>query len=197
MKTAFLILILFVSGSPTEAITVTPRQLNLDVTEHLQQTLRKVDKQRLQEGYAVTDSEVFPKATQPPVSDVDCMAEAIFWEARGEPANGQRLVGQVIMNRLASKKFPNTICGVVKHKVRGNYQFSYLHRKNLTIDKKSVEYLSVLKIAYEVLEGRTENLVSLKYYKVCNHPSSFFDNKLEYEFRNNNHCFFREKEGSV
>lgn len=42
-----------------------------------------------------------------------CMAEAIYYEARSETRAGQKAVGEVIMNRVASKHFPDTICGVV------------------------------------------------------------------------------------
>ena len=42
-----------------------------------------------------------------------CLATAIYFEARGEPVSGQVAVGQVIMNRVRSPLFPQTICGVV------------------------------------------------------------------------------------
>lgn len=42
-----------------------------------------------------------------------CMSEAIYYEARSETRSGQKAVGEVILNRMASKHYPNTICGVV------------------------------------------------------------------------------------
>ncbi len=42
-----------------------------------------------------------------------CMATAIYFEARGESIQGQIAVGQVIMTRVRSDYYPNTICGVV------------------------------------------------------------------------------------
>jgi spore germination cell wall hydrolase CwlJ-like protein len=42
-----------------------------------------------------------------------CLTEAIYFEARGEPVRGQIAVGQVIMNRVFSGKYPNNVCGVV------------------------------------------------------------------------------------
>ncbi len=42
-----------------------------------------------------------------------CMAEAIYYEARSETRSGQKAVGEVILNRVASKHYPNTVCGVV------------------------------------------------------------------------------------
>ena len=42
-----------------------------------------------------------------------CLATAIYHEARGESIKGQFAVAEVILNRVASRKFPNSICGVV------------------------------------------------------------------------------------
>jgi spore germination cell wall hydrolase CwlJ-like protein len=42
-----------------------------------------------------------------------CLSLAIYHEARGEPDEGQNAVGRVILNRAASRYYPDTICGVV------------------------------------------------------------------------------------
>ena len=47
-----------------------------------------------------------------------CLTQAIYHEARGESEEGQWAVGNVIINRAFSKKFPTTICGVVFQNVR-------------------------------------------------------------------------------
>lgn len=46
-------------------------------------------------------------------SDIQLMARAINGEARGEPYEGQVAVGAVILNRVKSSSFPNTISGVI------------------------------------------------------------------------------------
>ena len=46
-------------------------------------------------------------------SNVNLLARAIYGEARGEPYTGQVAVGAVVMNRVKSSSFPNTISGVV------------------------------------------------------------------------------------
>jgi hypothetical protein len=45
--------------------------------------------------------------------DVKCLSEAIYFEARSERLAGQKAVAEVVLNRVGSKHFPNTICGVV------------------------------------------------------------------------------------
>lgn len=59
--------------------------------------------------------------------DMWCLATAIYFEARGESYRGQVAVGQVVMNRVAHKVYPNTICGVVyqNQQMRNACQFSF------------------------------------------------------------------------
>ena len=56
-----------------------------------------------------------------------CLAEGIYFEARGEPRRGQVAVAQVIMNRVNHDEFPDTICGVVYQNQhwRNRCQFSF------------------------------------------------------------------------
>jgi len=42
-----------------------------------------------------------------------CLATAIFFEARDQSITGQEMVAEVVMNRVAHEKFPDTVCGVV------------------------------------------------------------------------------------
>jgi spore germination cell wall hydrolase CwlJ-like protein len=50
-------------------------------------------------------------------SDLQCLAENIYFEARGEPVNGQYAVAEVTLNRTRAQHFPHTICSVV-HEMR-------------------------------------------------------------------------------
>ncbi len=46
-------------------------------------------------------------------SELDCLSEAIYYEARSETVNGQMAVAEVVLNRVADSRFPNTVCDVV------------------------------------------------------------------------------------
>lgn len=50
-------------------------------------------------------------------SEMEIMAKIIYSEARGESYKGQVAVGAVVMNRIQSDEFPNTIQGVVFQKM--------------------------------------------------------------------------------
>lgn len=69
-----------------------------------------------------------------PATERACLARAVYYEARGEPAEGQIAVAQVILNRARSKKWPNSICGVVNQGVeRGEKcQFSFACNSRLS-----------------------------------------------------------------
>ncbi len=61
-------------------------------------------------------------------SERACLATAVYHEARGEPEQGQLAVVDVILNRVDSPRYPNSICGVVYQNAdRGKYrcQFSF------------------------------------------------------------------------
>lgn len=68
-----------------------------------------------QKGKKVSDKELW------------CMATAIYFEARGESYRGQVAVGQVVLNRVGHKLYPDTICGVVyqNQNKRNACQFSF------------------------------------------------------------------------
>jgi len=57
------------------------------------------------------------------VEDLQCLAENVYHEARGEPLVGQYAVAEVTMNRVRSREFPDSVCGVVHQ--RG--AFSWTH----------------------------------------------------------------------
>ena len=46
--------------------------------------------------------------------DLTCLAQNIYFEARSEPLEGKLAVAHVVMNRVASRYFPETVCGVVR-----------------------------------------------------------------------------------
>jgi spore germination cell wall hydrolase CwlJ-like protein len=86
-----------------------------------------------------------------------CLAEAIYFEARGESGEGQAAVAQVVLNRVSSGLYPATICGVV-YQNRWHYnacQFSFAcEGKSLRIDEPDA-WRQAVRIAGEVTNGTT------------------------------------------
>jgi spore germination cell wall hydrolase CwlJ-like protein len=66
-------------------------------------------------------------AKQPDQAEVTCLAQAIYFEARGESEEGRRAVGNVVLNRVADPHYPKSVCGVVfqNEHARNKCQFSF------------------------------------------------------------------------
>ena len=72
--------------------------------------------------------------SQIPKAEIFCLAKNIYHEARGESIEGQIAVAQVTLNRVASKQFNRTVCGVVY----AHSQFSWtLDSKRSVRDRKA------------------------------------------------------------
>jgi len=58
--------------------------------------------------------------------DLECLTQAVYYEARGESGDGQAAVAQVVLNRTRHPAFPGTVCGVVfQGAAAGKCQFSF------------------------------------------------------------------------
>jgi spore germination cell wall hydrolase CwlJ-like protein len=59
--------------------------------------------------------------------EMKCLAEAIYFEARGEPEQGRIAVAQVVLNRVKNPAYPDTVCSVVyqNKNMRNRCQFSF------------------------------------------------------------------------
>ena len=89
-------------------------------------------------------------------AEQDCLAKAIYFEARGEALEGQLAVAEVILNRAASGLYPSTICGVVTQPA----QFSFIRGgKFPSLDKSSPLWHRSLAIA-EIARKRLASQVA-------------------------------------
>jgi hypothetical protein len=85
-----------------------------------------------------------------------CLAEAIYFEARGEPEQGQAAVAQVVLNRVASGLYPTTICGVVyqnRHRLNA-CQFSFACDGRTLRVRETRSWRTAVRIAAEVTNGK-------------------------------------------
>jgi hypothetical protein len=86
-----------------------------------------------------------------------CLATAIYFEARGEPKHGQLAVAQVVMNRVRSTLYPDTICGVVyqgSHR-RTGCQFSFTCDRKADIAKDKGKWLMANELAQKMTSGKS------------------------------------------
>jgi spore germination cell wall hydrolase CwlJ-like protein len=96
-----------------------------------------------------------PETKRQPAADRRCLAQALYHEARGESVAGQVAVAQVIINRVKSRAYPDTVCGVVyqnRHR-RNACQFSFACDKVSDRPREQAAYARAEQIAAEILCG--------------------------------------------
>lgn len=109
-------------------------------------------------GGAVDISALTLLDVAPSGSEWECLAEALYFEARGETLTGQVAVAEVILNRVDSGQFPDTVCGVVNQSSGRGCQFSYTcdGRADTIRDREAYEIVG--KVAWLMLQGRPRTL---------------------------------------
>ena len=68
---------------------------------------------------------------------INCVAQAVYFEARGEPKTVQRMVADVVINRTENPKFPDTPCEVVQERHGNVCQFSWNCQHHAITDVKA------------------------------------------------------------
>lgn len=93
-------------------------------------------------------------------NDLDCLVEAVYYEARSEGIIPKIAVANVILQRVKDKRYPSTICEVVHQgkkrngrMIRNRCQFSYYCDGKKERVKDYTSLLEVLDVASLVLEG--------------------------------------------
>ena len=104
-------------------------------------------------------------ASQPAATggdDWQCLAEALYFEARGESIEGMFAVGEVILNRVDSASYPSSLCGVVNQGTgrRNACQFSYTCDGNPTVVLERDSWKTVGKIARILMDGTPRDLTN-------------------------------------
>lgn len=89
-----------------------------------------------------------------------CLTEALYFEARGEKLKGMLAVAEVILNRVDDRRYPDSVCGVIKQgeSRRNACQFSFRCDGRPEVFNETGAYERVGKIAKMMLQGRPRAL---------------------------------------
>ena len=84
-----------------------------------------------------------------------CLTEALYFESRGEPVKGIFAVAEVILNRVDSGSYPNSVCGVVNQGTGRKYQcqFTYSCDGYPDVIRERAAWKKVGKVARVMLDG--------------------------------------------
>ena len=142
-----------------------------------------------------------PRGVKRMISAVACMALALYFEARGEPAIGQIAVGHVILNRTMDKRFPKNVCEVVfqgqtyKWKpdlpIRHRCQFSFYCDGKSDKPGNHTAHVEAVYLSKMILDSRLPDPTegSTHYHSVAVLPS--WASSKTAVVRINNHIFYR------
>lgn len=123
-----------------------------------------------------------------------CLAEALYFEARGENLVGQVAVAEVILNRVEDDSYPDTVCGVVRQGTGKLHacQFSfYCDGKAEEIANKP-KFEEMGKIAWVMLHGKPRILTGNATHYHATSVSPRWVSKLVRTARIGAHVFYRE-----
>jgi hypothetical protein len=123
-----------------------------------------------------TDAPPFeaPRERQSYERALECLTQAIYFEARSESEDGQRAVAQVVLNRVRHPSYPNSVCGVVfqgSHRTTG-CQFSFTCDGSLRPVTEGAAWARAERIATAALRGYVYRPVglSLNYHTTAIRP---------------------------
>ncbi|MEN9062421.1 cell wall hydrolase [Ponticoccus litoralis] len=122
-----------------------------------------------------------------------CLAEALYFEARGETVKGQFAVAEVIMNRVASSRFPQSVCGVIHQGTGRKFgcQFTYTCDGHPEAIREPGARERVGKVARAVLDGAPRALTegATHYHTTAVRPN--WSSKYRRTARIGVHVFYR------
>jgi spore germination cell wall hydrolase CwlJ-like protein len=129
-----------------------------------------------------------------------CLAEAIYFEARSEPEEGQAAVAQVVLNRVRSGLYPQTVCGVVYQNRNRKFacQFSFAcEGKSLRVTEPE-PWQTAVRIAREVTFGQTyvSEVGSSTHYH-ANYVRPFWAKRLKKMDVIGRHIFYKLRPGQT
>lgn len=131
-----------------------------------------------------------------PKSDkqMSCLAEALYFEARGEPIKGQLAVGEVILNRVEDARYPSSICRVVNQGTGRRFacQFTYTCDGKLETVHERKPYEISLKIAKILMTTHDRKLTKGSTHYHSNYVDPKWSKKFERVAKFGRHIFYRQ-----
>jgi spore germination cell wall hydrolase CwlJ-like protein len=171
------------------------------------QALRPVDAQTAQQINAAMPIEGTGPAASPFAlrfaSDEDrlrslqCMTEAIYYEAATEPMEGRRAVAQVVLNRVRHPAYPNSVCGVVFQgsERRTGCQFSFTCDGSLGRAPMAPYWQQARQLAEEALAGYVHRPVGYSTHYHANYVVPYWASSLTKSANIGAHIFYRWQGG--
>jgi spore germination cell wall hydrolase CwlJ-like protein len=129
-----------------------------------------------------------------------CLAEAIYFESRSEPEEGQAAVAQVVLNRVKSGLYPSSVCGVVyqnRHRYKA-CQFTFAcEGKSLAIQEPEA-WDKAQRIARAVMDGTEYNrAVGHSTHYHATYVAPYWSRRLKRTDQIGRHIFYKLRPGQT
>ncbi|KZL14116.1 cell wall hydrolase [Pseudovibrio sp. Ad26] len=139
-----------------------------------------------------------PSSVKKSKKEMRCLAEAIYFEARSEPRDGQIAVAQVVLNRLKNPAYPNTVCGVVYQNkgMKNACQFSFACDGIPERVTEAGPWAKAKKIAQQIVKGEVSIPAvdaSTHYHATYVHPN--WAPTMQRKKRIGKHIFYKTYRG--
>lgn len=124
-------------------------------------------------------------------AEFECLAKALYFEARGETIMGQAAVAEVVLNRVGHPAFPKTICGVVRQGSGGSCQFSWACDGASDDPADAVAWQRSAKIARAMIDGAPRTLTDGAIYFHARGVRPAWSRKFRLTTEIGSHFFYR------
>lgn len=123
-----------------------------------------------------------------------CLAQAVYFEARGESVEGQRAVAHVVLNRVQDRRYPNTVCGVVyqNQHLANRCQFSFACDGLPDVPREGRAWRRALVVAMEALTGVSDDITLASTHYHARYVEPLWAPSLKETVRLGQHIFYRD-----
>lgn len=123
-----------------------------------------------------------------------CLAQAVYFEARGESLDGQRAVAHVVLNRVQDRRYPNTVCGVVfqNRHLANRCQFSFACDGVSDEPRQDRAWRRALVVAMEALTGVSGDITHASTHYHARYVEPLWAPSLKETVRLGQHIFYRD-----
>ena len=123
----------------------------------------------------------------------ECLAKALYFEARGEPVEGQVAVAEVVLNRVDSPRFPETICEVVHEARTRSCQFSFMCDGKAETIRDDEAWATAARISRAMIDGAPRRLTGGATFFHAGFVRPFWAGKFALTAEIGGHLFYRPK----
>lgn len=133
-----------------------------------------------------------PNGQRPLDDPLTCLARAAYWEAKGEGKSGMQGIVNVVINRAADPRFPDSLCGVVKQGGEtGSCQFSWWCDGRSDDVHELEAYAQARDVARQALNQQLEDTTDGALYFHARYTTPYWAKRFVRTARIGQHLFYR------